>query len=219
MIKLLLFFLLMSSGAFAAGGPASNIVQFSNGGYPTNVSPTSPLPVTQSGGTVIIGTVPVVVVSPLPAGSNSIGSVTQSGGPWTENLTQVNGSAVVTGHGTAAGAIRVELPTDGTGKVNAAQSGTWTVGITAPINTGGSGTAGTVSTVITLTAPVNAVGAYLMNMDTSTANVRWAVGRVATTSVGQQLQPGRDAFIQTGTNISLVAESGTQNYDVQWITQ
>lgn len=37
------------------------------------------------------------------------------------------GASVLTGAGTAAGALRVELPTDGTGKVSAAQSGTWTV--------------------------------------------------------------------------------------------
>jgi hypothetical protein len=43
------------------------------------------------------------------------------------NLNQVAGASVATGHGTAAGAIRVELPTDGTGVVNAVQSGTWTV--------------------------------------------------------------------------------------------
>lgn len=35
------------------------------------------------------------------------------------NLNQVAGSAVQTGHGTAAGTVRVELPTDGTGQVNA----------------------------------------------------------------------------------------------------
>lgn len=35
------------------------------------------------------------------------------------NLAQVAGSATATGHGTASGAIRVELPTDGTGLVSA----------------------------------------------------------------------------------------------------
>lgn len=33
------------------------------------------------------------------------------------NLTQVAGASVATGHGTASGALRVELPTDGTGQV------------------------------------------------------------------------------------------------------
>jgi hypothetical protein len=34
--------------------------------------------------------------SPLPTGANVIGAVTQSGGPWTENLTQISGSAIST---------------------------------------------------------------------------------------------------------------------------
>lgn len=38
------------------------------------------------------------------------------------NITQVAGASVATGHGTAAGALRVELPTDGTGLVNVAQA-------------------------------------------------------------------------------------------------
>lgn len=110
----------------------------------------------------------------------------------------------------------VTQPVSGT--VAATQSGTWK----APINTTGSGSAAgaTVSTVTTLTAPSNAVGFVLMNMDTSTANIRYAIGRTATTSLGQQLQPGRDTgFIPCGANISLIAESGTQTYDVQWICQ
>jgi hypothetical protein len=92
----------------------------------------------------------------------------------------------------------------------------------APVNTTGSGSAAaaTVSTVITLTAPANAVGFVLQNLDTSTANLRWSIGRTATTTLGQQLQPGRDTgFIPAGANVSLVAESGTQNYDVQWVSQ
>lgn len=92
----------------------------------------------------------------------------------------------------------------------------------SPLNTSGSGSAAaaTVSTVITLTKPSNAVGFVLMNLDTSTANIRWALGRTATTTLGQQLQPGRDTgFIPASVDISLVAESGTQNYDVQWVSQ
>lgn len=49
----------------------------------------------------------------LPATAGSSGSTTDV------NLTKVAGVAVATGHGTAAGALRVELPTDGTGVVNA----------------------------------------------------------------------------------------------------
>lgn len=46
------------------------------------------------------------------------------------NLKQVAGAAVATGHGTASGAIRVEIANDGTGVVGAAQSGSWTVAAT-----------------------------------------------------------------------------------------
>jgi len=86
--------------------------------------------------------------------------------------------------------------------------------------TSGSQSNATVSTVITLTAPANAMGFLLTNLDTSTANIRWAVGATATASVGTQLQPGRDTgFIPAGANISVCAESGTQNYSVQWVVK
>ena len=49
------------------------------------------------------------------------------------NVTQVNGEAIDVGAGTEAAAIRVTLPTDGTGKVSAAQSGTWTEANSAAI--------------------------------------------------------------------------------------
>lgn len=42
--------------------------------------------------------------------------------PSTVNITQVAGATVAQGHGTAATALRVELPTDGTGLVNVAQA-------------------------------------------------------------------------------------------------
>jgi len=41
------------------------------------------------------------LVDPLPTGTNTIGAVTQSSGPWTQNLTYVNGVAI--GSPTAAG--------------------------------------------------------------------------------------------------------------------
>lgn len=92
----------------------------------------------------------------------------------------------------------------------------------SPVNTAGSGSAAaaTVSTVITLTAPALAAGFILMNLDTSSTNMRWAVGRTASATLGQQLQPGRDTgFVPAGANVSVCAESGTCNYDVQWVSQ
>lgn len=91
-----------------------------------------------------------------------------------------------------------------------------------PSGTTGSGSAAsaTVSTVQTLTAPTNAVGFILMNLDVSTTSMRWAVGRTADVTLGQQLQPGRDTgFVPVGANVSIIAESGTVTYDIQWVKQ
>lgn len=101
-------------------------------------------------------------------------------------------------------------------------SATASISTKAPVNVTGSGSSAsaTVSTVATLTAPANAVGFILMNLDTSTTNMRWSVGRTASTTLGQQLQPGRDTgFVPVGIDVSIIAESGTCNYDVQWVSR
>jgi len=61
------------------------------------------------------------------AAGNERGVNVTSGNSLQADLTTIAGTGAVTGHGTATGALRVELPTDGTGLVNAAQNGTWTV--------------------------------------------------------------------------------------------
>jgi hypothetical protein len=111
---------------------------------------------------------------------------------------------------TSAQTLRVVLPTD--------QAAIQTK---AAVNSTGSGAAGTVTTgTVTLTAPANAAGFILMNADTSTANIRWAIGRTPSATVGQQLQPGRDTgYVPAGANVVIIAESGTQNYDIQWVSQ
>lgn len=124
------------------------------------------------------------------------------------NISQIAGTATSVNTGNAdAGTQRVAIATDQPA-----------IATKSPINAAGSNTDSTVSTVATLTAPANAVGFILMNLDTSGANIRWRIGAVATSSAGQQLQPGRDTgFIPCAANISVCAESGTQNYNVQWI--
>lgn len=93
-----------------------------------------------------------------------------------------------------------------------------TLPVTQGASLNGSNTDSTVSTVITLSPPANSVGFILMNLDTSSANLRWSIGATATASSGQQLQPGRDTgFIPCAANISLCSESGTNNYNIQWI--
>lgn len=171
-----------------------------------------------SSGRVLVGS----IAGALPAGSAVIGKVgIDQTTPGTTNLVSIGSNGTVTLLAGAAkiGQFAIDQTTPGT--TNLVSLGTSSVQTKAPLNSTGSGSAAaaTVSTVITLTAPASAVGAFLMNIDTSTANVRWAVNRTATATLGQQLQPGRDVWIPTTTNISLVAESGTQTYDVQWISQ
>ncbi len=72
----------------------------------------------------------VTISGSLPAGSNTIGAVTQASGPWTSNVTQFGSSAVATGTGAGgAGIPRVTVSNDSTlGLV----AGTAKVGITYP---------------------------------------------------------------------------------------
>lgn len=117
--------------------------------------------------------------------------------------------------------VSSRVPVDGSG-VTQPVSIAASISTKAPVNATGSGSAAgaTVSTAVTLSAPANAVGFILMNLETSTTNMRWSVGRTASATLGQQLQPGRDTgFIPVGANISIIAESGTCNYDVQWVSQ
>lgn len=178
---------------------------------PLSVSSTGVLAVDGSGSTQpVSGTVTVV----QPTGSNLHVEVDASAlptGAATETtLSSINGKLPATlGQKTMANSMAVVIASD--------QSA---ISTSSTSNTTGSGTASTVSTVQTLTAPANAVGFILMNLDTSTTNMRWAVGRVASTSVGQQLQPGRSSdFVPVGANVSIIAESGTCNFDIQWVSQ
>lgn len=62
----------------------------------------------------------------------SINTTASGTGTGNVNLTQVAGATVAQGHGTAAPALRVELPTDGTGVVglNTGSNAVGTVGVT-----------------------------------------------------------------------------------------
>lgn len=119
-----------------------------------------------SSGTEIATSSNPVRVDPTGTTSQPVsGTVTANAGTgnFATNLAQVAGATVSTGHGTAAGSIRVELPTDGTGLVNAAQSGSWTVAVSGtptvtqtPATSGGcseySGSIGSTATAIKASA-------------------------------------------------------------------
>jgi hypothetical protein len=74
--------------------------------------------------TVSTVTAVTAITNALPTGANVIGKVTtdQTTHGTTDlvaaDITKVAGASVATGHGTASGAMRVELPTDGTGQVS-----------------------------------------------------------------------------------------------------
>lgn len=145
------------------------------------------------------------------SGASKAGNPVQVGGVFNTTQPTVTTGQAVEAQATARGALIVATGVE-----------TFTVQTKDAVNTTGSGSSAgaTVSTVATLTAPASAVGFVLMCLDTSTANIRWAIGRTSSTTLGQQLQPGRDTgFIPCGANVSICAESGTQNYDIQWVSQ
>lgn len=149
-------------------------------------------------------TVPVSAASlPLPSGAAT--SALQTTG--NTSLSSIDGKLASLGQKNMAGSEPVVIASD--------QSA---IPTKAPVNANGSNVEATVSTVKTETAPANAVGFVLMNEDTSTANIRWKIGGVAGAASGQQLQPGRDTgYIPCAANISICAESSTQNYNLQWV--
>lgn len=64
--------------------------------------------------------VTATVDAALPAGSNTIGAVTQASGPWSQNVTQLGGTSIAVNSGTAsAGTLRVVIATDQTQLTNA----------------------------------------------------------------------------------------------------
>jgi hypothetical protein len=177
------------------------------------------------------GSAPVVIASDqsaIPASqsgtwniNNVSGTVSLPTGAATEAKQDTGNTSLSSIDGKLPALVSSRIPVDPSG-VTSPVSIAAAVQTKAPLSTAGSGSAAaaTVSTVITLSKPSNAIGFVLMNMDTSTANIRWALGRTASATLGQQLQPGRDTgFIPASVDISLVAESGTQTYDVQWVSQ
>ncbi len=212
----------ISSSALPTGAATESTLSALNGKIPANLTVTSTRLLTDGSGVtqpVSIATAPVLVAGSAIIGQVGIDQTT----PGTTNLValaanqsvnvaQINGVTPLMGAGnTGTGSARVTIATDQAAvQTKAAKN----------VTGSGSGAAATVSTVATLTAPANTVGFILMNLDTSSANIRWAVGRTASTTLGQQLQPGRDTgFVPLGADVSIIAESGTQNIDIQWVVQ
>ena len=142
-------------GAGVAGTPAGGVVSIqgvsggtvvpvsgtvtANQGTANTVANASPIKITdgtntsavKAASTAAVATDPALVVtfSPntaLPTGANVIGAVTQSGGPWSGNITQFGSVNISTGTGASGTGIpRVTVSNDS--NILATQSGTWTV--------------------------------------------------------------------------------------------
>lgn len=167
------------------------------------------------------------------------------GGTQDVNLTKVAGATVATGHGTAAGAIRVELPTDGTGVVGLA-AGTAVIGHV--INDAGSAvigkvgidqtTPGTTNLVQTPTPAAVTAGQYKITASAvsigSQALVNGVVLKAKNTNVGAiwvgptgvtttddgtgngfRLNPG-DTLSLAVANVSAIFAIGTANDVLYW---
>lgn len=65
------------------------------------------------------------------------------------------------------------------------------------------------TTAQTFTAPAGAKKCFIMTDDTNTANIRVKLGGTATTTSGLQFQPGRAEPLEFAGDISVIAESGT----------
>ncbi|CAM6000301.1 unnamed protein product [Sphagnum balticum] len=90
----------------------------------------------------VSGNLLVNLKTALPAGSNTIGAVTQASGPWTSNITQIGGSALAFGQAVMASSIPVVLSSNQSA-IPVSQSGTWNVGLSAGSNLIGSVNQGT----------------------------------------------------------------------------
>lgn len=142
----------------------------------------------------------VAVTASLPAGTNNIGDVDVLSQPARSHTTD---------------SIRIG---DGTDLVNVTSSNQLEVAITNTNTSGSQVTATVAGVAATETAPANAVGFLLQASSANAGNLRYRIGGAATAAVGQQLEPGRDTgYLPVAANISIISESGTNEYQLQWI--
>lgn len=140
-------------------------------------------------------------------GSAVVQPASQSG-TWNMRLQDGAGSAVNKGQTTASGSLPVTIASDQVApKTYANSSGSFVLN-------------SSLTTVVSEAAPSGAVGFILETSSSNASNVRWALGATATTSSGMRLEPGRDTgFVPVAATISIVAEAGTQEYQLTWIKQ
>lgn len=128
----------------------------------------------------------VVDVSRVQGTTAVSGTVTanQGGAPWSENITQVAGAAIAQGHGVAATAIRVELPTDGTGKLATVDT------ITNVVHVDDNAGSLTVDGAVTITGTATVFGNE--SIDQPLTGLGFAVGGRASTATPTAVSPDND---------------------------
>lgn len=169
----------------------------------------------------------ITIGDSLPTGSNTIGAVAQSGTwtvqqgtpPWTQNLTQVSGSAITLGQKASTASVPVVLASDQSA-IPASQSGTWTIepGNTANTNpwlttdsADGSVTPGTVaSKSILIGGQFNTVLPTLTNNQQAAIQVD-SNGRILTSSFSVPTTASKFSFgeLATTTSVSFLAVNST----------
>lgn len=135
----------------------------------------------------------VPIDTPLPFGTNIIGSLSSN---QSVNLTQILGSGVQVGTGASgSGVLRVVLANNSPGVAARVPSYQEILNLTTSAQT--------------FTAPVGSRWCKVYADDTNTATIRLKIGGTATTSSGIQFQPGRSEDFEAVGDISVIAESGT----------
>lgn len=118
-----------------------------------------------------------------------------------QNITAMSAKLPATlGAKTTANSLSVTLPTD---QGTLAVSQVAATGSFAQITN-------LVNTAQTFTAPANAVGFKIQAPSTNTENISFSIGSTATITAGILMEPGRSEDFDTGSNISVIAASATQ---------
>ncbi len=156
-------------------------------------------------GTSAIGT--VAINAAIPAGTNTIGAVTQASGPWTQNLTEVGGVAIALGQTLAASSLpvvlasNVELPSSlGRSSANAPVYNSYG---TTPVST---------TAYTQLVASTTSITNYLDIFDSSGQAMILATGIAGSEVVLAYIPPGGDQIpvtIPAGTRIAYKALTAT----------
>ena len=170
---------------------------------------------------------------PLPTGAASSANQATANTSLAAIQASVAGTLVVDGSGVTQPVSAAALPLPSGASTSANQStantslaaiqssvaGTLAVASVAPANgqAANSASVGTGSAVV-FTPPSNCVGFVLEAESSNTANIRWALGSTASSTVGIIAEPGRDSgYIPGCAALSAIALSGTQAVDIIWV--